>query len=89
MKRDVLFSKNESLRESSYYPLLDEMPCLHDTECSPHTKKPPHFSICFTLDVSIDVDHKAKLDSALYLLVDGSCVFIRGRELFQGVFFVV
>lgn len=51
--------------------------------------KPPNFRIGFTPDVSVDVDHKAKLDSAVYLLVDGRCIFIRSRELFQEVLFVV
>lgn len=52
-------------------------------------QNPTIFSIGFTLDVSIDVHHKAKLDSTVQSLVDGSSIFVRDRELLQGVFFVV
>lgn len=68
--------------------MLNEVPCLHGTERRSYTKKIQHIGVCFTLDVSIDVDHKAKPDSAVYSLVDGKCILIRGREFFQ-VFFVV
>lgn len=49
-------------------------------------QKTPHFSVCFTLDVSVDVDHKAELDNAVSSLVDGRCIFIKGRESFKEYF---
>lgn len=55
------------------------------TQCTAVTQK-IHISV---LDASVDVDHKANLESHVFSLVDGKCGFIRGRELFQGVFFVV